>query len=475
MCDFIKKPIIVILGAGLSGLGAAWQLTRHGLAHVCVLERSAEVGGIAGSFELCGLPVDYGSHRLHPACDPQILGDLRMLLGNDLLTRPRHGRIRLVGRWVHFPLKASDLLTSLPWRFRIRIAGDILRKVISIPSNDVRPSFASVLERGLGSTICRDFYFPYAQKIWGLAPEELSPTQAYRRISVGSLGKMLRKVFTSRNRSSVGGSFFYPRGGFGQIARVMATAASDGNADIRLRATVRVIHLGPPHYVEFEQHGQVTSIKADYVWSTIPASVLLRLVRPTAPSEVMEASSQLRFRGMVLTYLVLGQQRFSEYDAHYFPGSETPLTRLSETKNYSARTDPPDRTVLCSELPCDVNDETWRMSDEVLAQEISRSLDRCELPIGARVLSVTTRRITHAYPIYRYGYQEHFNVIDQWLDGLHSVLSFGRQGLFAHDNIHHALYMGYAAVDCLNNDGRFDREKWQGYYRKIFETHVVED
>jgi protoporphyrinogen oxidase len=115
------------------------------------------------------------------------------------------------------------------------------------------------------------------------------------------------------------------------------------------------------------------------------------------------------------------------------------------------------------------------MSDEVLAQEVRRSLDRCELPIGARVLSVTTRRITHAYPIYRYGYEEHFNVIDQWLDGLHGVLSFGRQGLFAHDNIHHALYMGYAAVDCLNNDGRFDRDKWRDYYRKMFETHIVED
>ena len=30
-------------------------------------------------------------------------------VGDDLLDRPRHGRIRLLGRWVHFPLKAADL------------------------------------------------------------------------------------------------------------------------------------------------------------------------------------------------------------------------------------------------------------------------------------------------------------------------------------------------------------------------------
>ncbi|MEJ7712626.1 MAG: FAD/NAD(P)-binding protein [Pyrinomonadaceae bacterium] len=53
------------------------------------------VGGNAGSFELSGLMVDYGSHRLHPACQPQIRDDIRDLLREDLLDRPRHGRIRL--------------------------------------------------------------------------------------------------------------------------------------------------------------------------------------------------------------------------------------------------------------------------------------------------------------------------------------------------------------------------------------------
>jgi hypothetical protein len=52
-------------------------------------------------------------------------------------------------------------------------------------------------------------------------------------------------------------------------------------------------------------------------------------------------------------------------------------------------------------------------------------------------------------------------------------LSYGRQGLFAHDNTHHALYMANAAVECLAG-GRFDAGKWADY-RRIFATHVVED
>ncbi|MBK7284263.1 MAG: hypothetical protein IPI83_07680 [Sphingomonadales bacterium] len=54
------------------------------------------------------------------------------------------------------------------------------------------------------------------------------------------------------------------------------------------------------------------------------------------------------------------------------------------------------------------------------------------------------------------------------------MLTFGRQGLFAHDNTHHALATAHGAVDCLNADGSFDLAKWRDY-RRIFETHVVED
>ena len=57
---------------------------------------------------------------------------------------------------------------------------------------------------------------------------------------------------------------------------------------------------------------------------------------------------------------------------------------------------------------------------------------------------------------------------------MRGLLTFGRQGLFAHDNTHHALATAHAAVDCFQRDGRFDADKWQAY-RRVFATHVVED
>jgi protoporphyrinogen oxidase len=121
-----------------------------------------------------------------------------------------------------------------------------------------------------------------------------------------------------------------------------------------------------------------------------------------------------------------------------------------------------------------VGDEIWNASEEELGLLVRDSLKKCNLPIEAPVLRVVAKRIPYAYPIYRQGYEKYFNLLDQWASSLDRVLTFGRQGLFAHDNTHHALAMAYAAVDCLSDSGEFEVSRWSEY-RNEFAKHVVED
>ncbi len=472
----MKKPTVVIIGGGPAGLGAAWQLCLQDKANVVVLEKLGQVGGNTGSFELAGIPVDFGSHRLHPACDAHILDDLRKLLGDDLLDRPRHGRIRLRGRWIHFPLKPVDLVLRLPWSFGFGVACDSVKKIFSGSQKTQEETFATVLRAGLGRTICEDFYFPYARKIWGLEPEVLSAIQARRRVSAGSLGKMVKKVLSAVPGLKPPGSgrFYYLRKGFGQICDTIAQAAKDEGAALRLGASVTKIEMGSPHQVHVRVDEKDEIIEADYVWSTIPLAVLSKVISPTPDQSVLQAADGLSSRAMVLAYLVLEQSQFTPFDAHYFPEAHIKLTRLSEPKNYSVRKEPADCTVLCGEIPCQVGDEVWNSTDEQLGEMMCDALSQSGLPVKSRVREVVTRRLPHAYPVYLTGYEKHFQALDDWSSTLDHVLTFGRQGLFAHDNTHHALAMAYAAVECLSADGTFDLSSWASY-REAFKSHVVED
>ncbi len=464
---------VVILGAGPAGLGAALKLAGRGTFDVTVLERAAAIGGNAASFEIDGIPVDYGSHRLHPACSPEVMADISGMLGADLLERPRHGRILLRGRWVHFPLKPFDLLTSLPPSFMFGFMRDAL-----LPRRAAKEeTFATVLERGLGRTICRDFYFPYAGKIWGVDPADLDAEQARRRVSANSMWRLVAKVLrsVSPNGGESKGHFFYPKHGFGQISEAYYQAALEAGANVLLDTAAAEIEIEDERAVAViaKTGDETTRLPAELVLSTIPLPALARAMKPGPPADVQASLEALRYRAMILVYVTLATDRFTEFDAHYFPGADVAITRLSEPKNYSL-TARPGSTTLCAELPCTVDDEHWNADDGELGGLVVDALTQAGLPVDVPVRQVQTRRLSHAYPIYDRGYDEQFSRIDAWVHQTERLLSFGRQGLFAHDNTHHTLAMAYAAAECLDDAAELDQARW-AEHRRHFESHVVED
>jgi protoporphyrinogen oxidase len=189
---------------------------------------------------------------------------------------------------------------------------------------------------------------------------------------------------------------------------------------------------------------------------------------------VLDASRRLTHRGVVLAYLVIDRPRWTQFDAHYFPAEDIPMARLSEPRNYrDSAEDPPDRTVLCAELPCDVGDATWEAADAELGDRVADALARLDLPPVAPVHTETVR-LPRVYPVYRPGFEWDLSALDLWAADQPALLTFGRQGLFVPDNSHHTFEMGWAAADALRGDGSFDEPAWTSA-RTRFRSFVVED
>lgn len=457
--------MIVVVGAGPAGLLAAWHAARAG-HEVTVLERAAVVGGLAASFEVAGQRVDLGSHRLHPSIDPALLGELRGLLGDDLQVRPRYGRIALAGRLLGFPLRTGDLLRHLPPRLAARMAFDAAIAPLRRPRAD---TYAEVVRAGLGPAVHDAFYGPFARKLWGVEGSELSGEVARRRIAASSPTAIARKLLRATDPAKR--TFLYPRRGFGQISEALAEAAVGAGAVVELGAEVAAVEVGSEGPVVQLVGGR--RLPATQVWTSAPLPVLSRLVAG-APPEVVAAADELQHRAMVLLYLVLEQPQWTAFDAHYLPGADVVATRISEPKRYrTSAEDPPDRTVLCVEIPCAVGDATWIAAPDALAAHVVDQLAPLGLP-AIRPVAAEVRRVPRLYPVYRPGYEQALAVLEGWVDGLPGVVTFGRQGLFVADNAHHVLAMGRDLAAALRPDGTLDQQAWAAA-RARFRRFVVED
>ncbi len=461
-----RSAEVVVIGGGPAGLAAAWSCARRGL-EVELVEAAPDLGGLAASFDVAGIRVDHGSHRLHPNASPVVLDTLRALLGTDLQVRPRHGRIRLQGHWVGFPLQARDMVRHLPPSFALGAGVDALAGPFRHARAD---TFAEEVRVGLGPTVLRSFYGPYARKLWGVGPDELDGDVARRRVAARSAGAVLRRVRAAARPDAR--TFLYPRRGFGQIPEALADAASGAGARLGTgRRVVAMAHHGGRWVLDLDTADGARSVEAGVVISTVPSPVLARVVRGV-PEPVRQAASGMAHRGMVLVYLVLDRTRWSEFDAHYLPGPEFTAARVSEPRNYRDGDDPDGRTVLCAEVPCTVGDRRWAADDVVLGAQVAAELERAGLPTTPT--AVAARRLPHVYPVQPVGYAGDRDRVERWADALPGLVSIGRGGRFTADNTHHVLAEGLAAGSLVRADGSLDRPGL-AHLRGVARGFVVED
>jgi protoporphyrinogen oxidase len=286
-------------------------------------------------------------------------------------------------------------------------------------------------------------------------------------------------------------AYLYPRRGFGQLCESLADAAVTAGARLRLGAMVERLDVGESdiavrlgrseHHIAAAERGGWSGmdhwessgwLRTKHVFSTLPLPLLARMTSPGAPYEAVEASGNLRFRAIVLVYAVHRGGRWTKHDVHYLPAANTPVSRISEPANHRINPeDPDDRSVVCFELPCDIGDDIWNAADDELTEVVQEAARRTGLPpLSLEWLQV--KRLRNVYPVYQRGYREHLSVLEDWVDTLGNVTTFGRHGLFTPDNTHHAMVMGYEAADALGN-GKFDKDHWSAA-RDRFAQHIAE-
>lgn len=448
----IAAERLTILGGGPAGLAAAYYARRAGL-DLTVYEAGPEAGGNCRTLRHGDFLFDTGAHRLHDK-DPRVTADIRHLLGDDLLEVHARSQISWRGEWIDFPLSPYDLASKLPARTLLRIAGENVRQRLS-PAAPAA-SFRDHAVSSYGETLAEMFLLGYSRKLWGEDTARLSPAVAGSRLRHLDLRTFLVEALRGKREKTehLDGSFYYPRHGIGSIFdRVQEEI---GPARIRLGARVTGLAHARGRITSLEINGRETASPGTVV-SSLPLPLMLRLLRPAPPAELLEIAGSMRYRHLVLGVFLLDRDRLTSNASLYFPDPSVPFTRIYESKNRSADMAPAGRTSIVLEIPCQREDAWWTMPEEELRGSLQHELRRLELVGGPEVLDFRSYRVPFAYPILETGFEERSQRLLAHLERFDNLHMVGRSALFRYTHIHDMFRMGRELVEEIAGEGAAGR------------------
>jgi protoporphyrinogen oxidase len=470
----VSRGPVVVLGGGVAGLAAGYYLARGGWP-VTVVERGPALGGLCGSFQSHGFTLDHGPHKLYSVV-PGILDEIRGLLGDRLLEHTKRNRVRLLGRFMDYPLSMGNLLPLLG---PVRAAGLGLSYAAAaagglVDGSEPR-SYEDYVVRRFGRGVYELVFEPLARKVWG-DPALLSADLARARIPSGGAAELILRLLklkeTTENQDAP--FFYYPRGGFGVFpARLAEEIARAGGQVLTSTTPVRLERDGARvRAVEVQHDGAVRRLECETVVSSIPLQSLSGLLFP-GDAAAAEEASRLRLRDLALVFLILRQERLTADHWIFFPERRYPFNRMFEQKSMDPGLGPADRTAVCCDLTCDAGDEVWSAPDDELARRCFDALVESGLTGPDRLEAGFVRRFRSFYPMYTIDYRERLGRVYERVRAADNLVSTGRLGMFNYNNSDHCLDMGRFIASELG-EGRTPRQVWSGLEERVQTYRIID-
>jgi protoporphyrinogen oxidase len=472
-----SKKKVVILGAGVTGLSAAYRLSKNPQYEIHVVEKEASVGGVCRSFNDGDFILDYGPHKFYTLIEG-IVEELERLMKDDLLIREKTQSLYLGGKYFSYPLKMSEMALRFPPMKTARALASFGNQMVQ---NKLHPRTAETYEDFLVERFGRELYElvfdPMARKMYG-NPETLDRKLAEVRISAPGLIAIIKQaILGARDRTFSAPTFHYPKFGYGMIPQRLQEAAEKNGVKFHLSSKLLNIQSsgGRVSSVVVENGGgQRETLDTEHLIYTIPLSALPQLVGDELPAEVRRACKFVAYRHTIIYYFLLRSKPVLPAMWVFFPESEFRFGRLSEMVKFSPYTAPQGHTALMVDFTCTDTDPEWSMDDRDLGDMLQTQLQPLNLFTQEKVVKRFSKRFRNFYPVYNVGYEQNLKHIRSLEGHFENIYFIGRLGDFNYNNADQCMDMGFMAADQIERLGT-TAEGWQNLRTNRFDRYKIVD
>ncbi|HVI07315.1 MAG TPA: FAD-dependent oxidoreductase [Candidatus Binatia bacterium] len=435
---------IVIIGAGPTGLGAAYRLNELGYQNWVLYEKADYVGGHSCSHvDEHGFVWDEGGHVIfshYPYFDKLV---------DDMLGREENHLIReswiVKGEsWVPYPFQNN--LRYLPKPIQVSCLIGAAKAAANHRSAEAT-NFRDWILANFGEGIAEEFMFPYNSKVWTTPLEQMSKSWMAERVATVDFKRLLENVLYERDDAGWGpnSKFRFPMyGGTGEIYRRMVKRFP---GKIRTGKELAAVD-DAQRRVSFADGSGDTY---DALISTAPLDRLAGMLQ-AKDGKLTDAAANLCHNNLLVIGLGLEKKIETGKCWIYFADPGMPCYRSTYFSHYSPFNVPGGDTGRYSSLMCEVSYKVGESPDVAsITDQILNGLIRSgmlEEGDQKRLVSRYHRKVPYSYPIPTLGRDQALSVLQPELLKK-NIYSRGRFGAWRYEigNMDHSVMMGVEAVN----------------------------
>lgn len=430
----MEKTRYLILGAGVTGLSAAYHLKDDYI----ILEKESRVGGLCRTEVYDRFVFDHAIHVLFTNDEYASHFIREVLLKGEYRAQPRESWIYSKGVFTEFPFQAH--LYGLP----LDVVNECVAGLIEAKQNNDngRPrNFEEWIYRTFGKGIAEHFIIPYNRKAWGYDVKEMDYKWIDGRVPMPSIEEIVEGAL-KRTKKNYGGNkdFWYPlKGGIESVAKgfLPYTKNLQLNALVtRIDASEKTVEINGREHIQYE-----------HLISTLSLPTLIRLLE-NVPEEVNHAGSQLKHNIVHTVNLGIGRVPLCRTRYHwvYFPEEEFVFHRVSFPMNVHPSNVPEGTSSIMAE----VCESQWKsVHKETLVQDTLTGLRKAGiLREDDAILFSSVQTLDPAYVILDLEHRKNVDLIQHYLESL-DISSCGRFGAWEYLNIDQAIMQAKGIVDSI--------------------------
>lgn len=424
-----------------------YKLVEAGYS-VTIVEKQAEIGGLAKTYHYNGFRFDSGPHRFFSS-NLEVIEFINKIFHGDLLNFPMRSSVFFLGKYYDWPLSMRIIL-KLPLKLIFPLFKDFMINLFKRKTANPK-NFKEYIIQKYGKTLYELDFGPYTEKFTKVPNILIHPDWAKAGINRAVIKEdikmnSLTDLIQAALKPKVDINIYYPAHGISEFHNKLREFIIQGQGKILLNRKVDSLVVENQKIKEVKIVPDNNYQKFDIVVWTAPIGEISDLLNVER--------SDLDYLNIVIYNICLKGEPRLNYQWIYYVDEHVIFNRLYNTVLFSRESAPERHYGLCVEITCSDEDEIWKNPSMAKSQVIDGLIKVKLIDSMEEVVSIYPEKLEKAYPIYKTNYRKE---LKKNLDNLYktkNLIVAGRTGLFWYNNMDHSIDNAFKVAENIINGKR---------------------